>query len=260
MVVGPRWPSGKCQGQLRRPGGAARDTARRLREAQRLPRLLRRGDEGHNAAPTDCITQIHAILGRKPPPHPHLSVIAATWQDPLRLDLPIVGRRIESGLYAVSLKRGDECHVEFGRQRCDGQACTLVFLAPGQALIPLSEEGDPRAEEGEGWTIVFHPDLLRGTPLGESMHRYRFFGYAAREALHLTKDEGALLSALARRLDAARGDEWWAAAGTAASRQSSSWRGRIVGLSCAHSLLSASRPTSQRDGERWGPEPAVGRC
>ena len=146
------------------------------------------------------IAQIHGLIGRGSPAHPHLSVIAATWQAPLRIQIPLLGRRIESALYAISLKRGDECHVEFGRQRCDGQEGTLVFLAPGQALIPLGEASEGE-KQGDGWTVVFHPDLLHGTALADELHQFRFFGYAAREALHLTAEEGATFTALARRLD-----------------------------------------------------------
>lgn len=114
---------------------------------------------------------------------------------------PIVGREIESALYMVSLKRGDECHVEFGRQVCDGQAATLVFLAPGQTLKPLDGEGDPESAAGEAWTLVFHPELLKGIALSGVMHTYRFFGYAAREALHLTGPEGEVLTGVVRRIE-----------------------------------------------------------
>jgi len=149
----------------------------------------------------ESIAQIHSILGRPAPAHQSLSVIAATWQPPMpALSIPIIGRRVESALYVVSLKRGDECHAEFGRQRCDGQAGTLAFLAPGQSLIPLGETGG-ESKRGDAWTLVFHPELLSGTHLADSMHQYRFFGYAAREALHLTEEESELFTSLVRRLE-----------------------------------------------------------
>jgi AraC family transcriptional activator of pobA len=148
----------------------------------------------------ESIAQIHAILGLPEPAHPHLAVIAASWQEPIRITIPVVGRPIESGLYVVSLKRGDECHAEFGRQVCDGQAGTLAFLAPGQTLKPLEEKGDP-SKQGDAWTLVFHPELLRGSSLSTVMHRYRFFGYAAREALHLTEAESEVLTGVVRRLE-----------------------------------------------------------
>ena len=37
--------------------------------------------------------------------------------------------------------------------------------------------------------MVFHPDLITGTTLGEKMHDYHFFSYAVNEALHLSEHE-----------------------------------------------------------------------
>jgi AraC family transcriptional activator of pobA len=114
--------------------------------------------------------------------------------------VPVGDRPIASDLYAVSLKRGDECHVEFGRQTYDGQAGTLVFLAPGQTLRALGD-GEGLAHEGEGWTLVFHPDLLAGSPLSALMEGYRFFDYGANEALHLTEPEREIATGVVRQLE-----------------------------------------------------------
>ncbi|WP_437821180.1 helix-turn-helix transcriptional regulator [Sorangium sp. So ce1078] len=146
------------------------------------------------------IAQIHGLIGRPPPAHPLLSVIAASWQEPLRIPVPILGRAIESGLYVLSLKRGDECHVEFGRQVHDGQAGSIVFASPGQTITPIGGQSE-LTHEGEGWTVVFHPDLLRDGPLAAAMHQYRFFGYAAREALHLTDAEREAFTGLVRQIE-----------------------------------------------------------
>ncbi|WP_441291945.1 helix-turn-helix domain-containing protein [Sorangium sp. KYC3313] len=146
------------------------------------------------------IEQIHGLIGRPPPAHPLVSVIAASWQEPLRIEIPIIGRPIESGLYVISLKRGDECHAEFGRQVHDGQAGIIVFASPGQVITPIGGESE-LAHEGEGWTVVFHPDVLRDTPLSDAMHQYRFFGYATHEALHLTRPERETFTGLVRQLE-----------------------------------------------------------
>ena len=100
----------------------------------------------------------------------------------------------------MSLKRGDECHAEFGRQVHDGQAGTIVFLSPGQSIRPLDGKSE-LAHEEEAWTLAFHPDLLRGRPLADVMHRYRFFAYAAREGLHLEDAERQQLTGIVRRVE-----------------------------------------------------------
>jgi AraC family transcriptional regulator, transcriptional activator of pobA len=159
----------------------------------------------------ESIAQIHRMIDRPPPANPLLAVIAASWQEPLRITIPIIGRPIVSDLYAVSLKRGDECHLELGRQVYDGQAGSIAFLAPGQAMKPLAGSGVP-AHDGEGWTLVFHPDLLHARPLAALMRQYRFFGYADREALHLTDSEREQLTAVVRRLDSesSTAPDWFA--------------------------------------------------
>lgn len=60
-----------------------------------------------------------------------------------------------------------------------------------------------------GWSLIFHPDLLRGTPLARHIRNYSFFDYAANEALHMTAEEHdifvTLMSLLQKEL-AARSD------------------------------------------------------
>ena len=37
--------------------------------------------------------------------------------------------------------------------------------------------------------VVFHPDLIRGTSLGENIKQYSFFSYEVNEALHVSEEE-----------------------------------------------------------------------
>lgn len=37
--------------------------------------------------------------------------------------------------------------------------------------------------------LVFHPDLIRGTSLGQEIKQYSFFSYSSNEALHLSEEE-----------------------------------------------------------------------
>jgi AraC family transcriptional activator of pobA len=152
----------------------------------------------------ESIAQIQQILGLPPPPNPDVAVIAASWQEPIQVPALILsGEPIVCGLYAMSLKRGDECHAEFGRQVHDGQAGVVVFLAPGQPVTPLGGQSElpSHDDDGEGWTVIVHPRLIAESALAEIMHEQHFFSYSAREALHLVAEEQRLLTSVVQRLE-----------------------------------------------------------
>lgn len=89
------------------------------------------------------------------------------------------------GFYTVSIKYGKNCEIKYGRNHYDYQDGTLVFMAPGQVVsVEQPEEFQP-----EGFALVFHPDLIRGTSLGQHIKDYSFFSYDVHEALHLSEKE-----------------------------------------------------------------------
>lgn len=114
--------------------------------------------------------------------HPLVSVIEGS-----RMLHPVPHARKHVGMYVIFLKElrcTDD--LTYGRRSYDFQENTLVFIAPGQVF---GHEADGSTFTGSGWCLLFHPDLLRGTPLGRHMQDYTFFSYAANEALHLSKQE-----------------------------------------------------------------------
>lgn len=74
----------------------------------------------------------------------------------------------------------------YGRHTYDYQEGTLVFLAPGQ-VAGVNSKGETYQPKGYG--LVFHPDLIHGTPLGKHVQDYTFFSYQSNEALHLSERE-----------------------------------------------------------------------
>jgi len=74
--------------------------------------------------------------------------------------------------YCIFLKGERNISLRYGRNYYDYQEGTLVFIAPGQVI---RFEGD--VEEGllTCHGLFFHPDLLRGTLLGQHMNEYTFF-------------------------------------------------------------------------------------
>jgi AraC-like DNA-binding protein len=134
----------------------------------------------------ESVAQIHQMLGKGAPVDPLITFIDNNRDKPV---VPLVMNvRIVSRLYAVSLKNGSECGVSYGRRSYDFQAGSLMFLAPGQVVTPVAEPDEPRPNE-PSWTLIFHPDLIRGTALADHKRSYRFFDYASHEALHVCDEE-----------------------------------------------------------------------
>lgn len=66
----------------------------------------------------------------------------------------------------------------------------MAFIAPGQ-FIDVENKTDLYQPMGNA--LVFHPDLIRGTPLAGRMNDYTFFNYNTNEALHLSAKEQHLV-------------------------------------------------------------------
>ncbi|HEY5405822.1 MAG TPA: helix-turn-helix transcriptional regulator [Ginsengibacter sp.] len=90
------------------------------------------------------------------------------------------------GLYCVFLKNIKCGDITYGCQPYDYEDGTLVFVSPGQ-VYGVDSKGV--AIKPSGYALVFHPDLIAGTPLGKIIKDYSFFSYEINEALHLSKKE-----------------------------------------------------------------------
>lgn len=90
------------------------------------------------------------------------------------------------GFYALFLKENLGCNiVRYGRQKYDYQEGTVTSFAPGQVTyVEMNLDVRP---QGKG--ILFHPDLIKGTPLAHEIRNYTFFSYSSNEALHLSNEE-----------------------------------------------------------------------
>ena len=96
---------------------------------------------------------------------------------------------IDYNVYAVFLKNGISCKLRYGLQPYDYQDGTVVCFSPGQ-VIGIDTETDEIGPDVAG--VLFHPDLIYSTPLGDKISRYSFFDYSERESLHLSEAEKTL--------------------------------------------------------------------
>lgn len=112
--------------------------------------------------------------------HPLVSVVDLSKASPRQ------GSRMHFGFYTVFLKEVKCGDLVYGLNTYDYQEGTLVFLAPGQ-VAGVNSNGE--IYQPKGYALIFHPDLLHGTPLGKHIQDYTFFSYQSNEALHLSNRE-----------------------------------------------------------------------
>jgi AraC family transcriptional activator of pobA len=112
--------------------------------------------------------------------HPLVSVINFEGTMP-----DVYASKMMFSFYAIYLKDVRCGDIKYGRNTYDYQDRTLVFVAPGQVInVSINTDYKP-----QGYALLFHPDLIRGTPLGKHMDDYTFFSYESRDALHLSEKE-----------------------------------------------------------------------
>ena len=133
----------------------------------------------------ETIEQYNRMFGEETK-HPLVTVVEVKNYQPAPDELT---QTAKYGLYAVFLKQGVGCRLRYGRETYDYQAGSIVTMAPGQVVTTEFQKG-----EYSSWkALLFHPDLLFGTPLAERIRTYGFFGYDQREALHVSDDERRII-------------------------------------------------------------------
>lgn len=116
--------------------------------------------------------------------HPLVSVIDLDSSQPMRHS------RYTFGFYAIFLKDEKNCELLYGRQKYDYTKGSVVCLAPGQ-VIGIEDNGE--TFQPHGWALLFHPDLIKGSPLATRMREYSYFSYEVNEALHVSDAERELI-------------------------------------------------------------------
>ncbi|MCT4644410.1 MAG: helix-turn-helix domain-containing protein [Carboxylicivirga sp.] len=141
----------------------------------------------------NTITQIHDAIGIAKPKHPLVSVIPIKHLS----DYDYGDFTYVMNLYHISLKTGISGEITYGRNSYDFQEGTMVFSKPQQSMA----YGENKTTEEGGWSLFFHPDLIRKSELGKTIDQYNFFSYDAFEALHLSEDERESLTDLIRKIE-----------------------------------------------------------
>lgn len=133
----------------------------------------------------NTVSQAHQSVGLPSPKHPLVSVVKTADFKP-KMDFR--GVKVINNLYQITLKSSGCGNLTYGKNSYDYEEGTLVFTSPGQVTI-FDGEMPATEESTEGWTLAFHPDLIRKSTLSEKIDHYSFFNYDVNEALHLSEEE-----------------------------------------------------------------------
>ena len=86
------------------------------------------------------------------------------------------------GFYALFLKDMASCTITYGKTHYDHGDKSIIAFAPGQVCAFEAIPGKDPKFVG----VLFHPDFIHGTSLGQKIMNYSFFAYSSNEALHLS--------------------------------------------------------------------------
>ena len=133
------------------------------------------------------ISDIEQLIPGWKPKHPLVATIDFTQVDEYMPE----DTRVSADFYTLMFKNYCTNRIKYGRQTYDFQDGSLICIAPKQT-ITMDTEIEKRPDP-LGWGLFFHPDLFRGTTLGDKMEQYSFFTYEMSEALHLSDKEKQIL-------------------------------------------------------------------
>lgn len=143
------------------------------------------------------IDNISAILNAfhyKKPEHPLVSVIDLSQ---VRFTDEMLHQKVATTFYNITFKTKTAHPFKYGREYFDFAEGVLFGIAPHQVI-----EMDETSEKGdmEGWSLYFHPDLIRGHSLMNGISDFRFFAYETNESLHLSEKEKSVLNEIVQRI------------------------------------------------------------
>ncbi|MEA5402888.1 helix-turn-helix transcriptional regulator [Arcicella sp. DC2W] len=146
-----------------------------------------------NIIKINSIKELHSFIRISSAVNPLITIIDhAETQHSKLLD----SQKLLLNLYNISIKRSFKGKLKYGKNHYDFDEGTMSFIAPNQIISVDSEED----RNNQGWSLLFHPDLIRQYPLGKAIKNYGFFSYTVTEALHLSSEEEAIIETIVQNI------------------------------------------------------------
>lgn len=133
----------------------------------------------------NSISEMHAALGFAQPLHPLISLV--NYAD-IKTPYEERPKSIILNFYKISYKINLKGNIKYGQGHYDFNEGGLSFISPNQVIASADDEQDY-----SGYTLLIHPDFIRGYPLSDKIKNFSFFSYSANEALFLSDKEKQII-------------------------------------------------------------------
>lgn len=130
----------------------------------------------------DSVKDLHTFMGLPAPLNPLITIIDHAKNENNKHSGE---QTVMLALYNISIKRSFRGKLKYGRNHYDFDEGTMSFISPNQ-IISIDSDED---RNSDGWSLLFHPDLIIQYPLASTIKNYGYFSYDTNEALHLSKEE-----------------------------------------------------------------------
>jgi AraC family transcriptional activator of pobA len=135
-----------------------------------------------NIVKISSVTALHRYMGLPSPLNPLITIVDHSQTQNHK---QAKNETLLLDFYNISIKRSFKGKLKYGKNSYDFDDGTMSFIAPNQ-LISIDES---EQRNSDGWSLLFHSDLIRQYPLGKLIKNYGFFSYTVNEALHLSDEE-----------------------------------------------------------------------
>lgn len=135
------------------------------------------------------ITEMQEELGLPKPLHPLISMLH--YKD-MQITAEMIAPPFKMDFYNITFNALAGCSMQYGQTNYVFNEGGMFFTAPGQSLA-----GVQSIDSTAGFTLLIHPDFLRGYSLDGKMKDYGFFSYSVTESLHLSEKEKSMIISIA---------------------------------------------------------------
>lgn len=145
-----------------------------------------------NIIKINSVKELHSFMGLPSPLNPLITIIdhSKTQNNSSQ------NQKLVLDFYNISIKRSFKGQLKYGKNNYDFDEGTMSFIAPNQ-IIAVDNEED---RNNDGWSLLFHPDLIRRYPLTKTIKNYGFFSYEINEALHLSDEEEKTIEIIVKNI------------------------------------------------------------